>query len=180
MKFQFLLFLSFFLFLTSIPEATARKKRKRISRQWSISLVNGYSLYHKRKSNTEKPHTLTDWEDGQTQKLFSALELSRNFGHFEVGAKIQNTKNSFISPFIKWNLNRNFSRAGIVPSFTLGVTPSILMGVWARASLGVSVNRYMSLEPFLGAYAWHKIIDEPKYAKNNWHLNFGLRINLYY
>ena len=181
MKKNFFIFLSFFLILATVSKTEAKKRKKYFSRKWSISFVNGYSFHHKEnKSNTKDPHTLTDWEDGQTQIFFSAIELSRNFGHFEAGAKIQNTKHTFISPFIKWNLNKNSSRAKIIPSFTLGFTPSILMGSWVRASIGLSVNRSMSIEPFFGAYAWRKIKDHANYIKSNWHLNTGLRINLYY
>ena len=181
MKQQFLLFSLIFLFLAPFSQLEAKKrKRKVFPRKWSLSLVNAYSFHEKGKSNIGEPGTWTDLEDGQTQKFFSALELSRNFGQYEVGAKIQNTKHTFISPFLKWNLNKNYSRASIVPSFTVGVTPSILMGAWLRAGLGLSINRYMSLEPIIGAYAWTKIKDHPKYEKYGWHLHAGLRINLYY
>ena len=182
MKQPFGLFLLFFFLLAPLSEIEAKKRKRRVfPRKWSLSLVNAYHLYAKsKKSNIEIPNTLTDWEDGQTQILFSALELSRNFGHYEIGAKIQNTKHTFLSPFVKWNLNKNYSRAGIVPSLTVGVVPSILMGAWIRASLGFSVNRYMSLEPFIGGYAWRKIKESAKYEPSNLHFNAGLRINLYY
>ena len=180
MKQQLLLFSLVFLCLTPFLKAEAKKKRKTFPRKWSLSLINGYSFYERKKSNRHDPGTWTDWEDGQTQKFFSALELSRNFGRFEVGAKIQNTKHTFISPFLKWNLNKNLSRARIIPSVTVGLVPSILLGMWMRASLGLSISRYMSLEPFIGAYAWSKIKDQPDYEKYSWHLHSGLKINLYY
>ena len=180
MKRQFLLFSLVFLCLTPVLEAEARKRRKVFPRKWSISLVNAYSFYEIKKSNAAEPYTWTDWEDGQTQKFFSALELSRNFGRFEVGAKIQNTKHTFVSPFFKWNLNKNYSKASIVPSFTVGFVPSILLGAWLRASLGLSINRYVSVEPFVGVYAWDKIKDDPKYENYSAHFHTGLKINLYY
>ena len=181
MKQPVLIFSAILLILTPISNVEARKRKRKIfPRKWSISLVNAYSFYELKKPNASTPYTWTDWEDGQTQKFFSALELNRNFGRFEVGAKIQNSKHTFISPFLKWNLNKNYSNASIVPAFTLGFVPSIVMGVWLRASLGLSVNRYLSLEPFVGSYAWHKIKGPPEYEKNSAHFHTGLKINLYY
>ncbi|MCY4321561.1 MAG: hypothetical protein OXC37_04045 [Bdellovibrionaceae bacterium] len=178
------LFLFFLIFVVlspfNIAEAQTKKSRKVFLRKWSLSLVNGYSFYSLKKSNIKKPFSLTDWEDGQTQEFFSALELARNFGLFEIGAKIQNTKQTFISPFLKLNSSKNYSNKNILGSLTFGFTPSILMGAWLRASLSLSVNKYLSLEPFMSIYAWHKIKEHPEYADQNLHLNTGLKINLYY
>lgn len=170
----------FFLLLTPFSKSEARKKRKASNRKWSISTVNGYSFYQDKKSSAEKPGEWSLTGEGQMQSFFSALELSRNFGHFEMGSKIQNKGPAFISPFVKLNFNKNDQRASIIPSITFGLIPSIIFGSWLRASLGLSLNRYMSLEPFLGAYAWYKVKDNPKYEKYNWHLHIGLKINLYY
>ncbi|MDE0092782.1 MAG: hypothetical protein OXN83_05820 [Oligoflexia bacterium] len=179
MKQQLLSLSLIFLFLTSVSKAEARKKRV-FPRKWALSIVNAYSFYEPKKSSIDLPGKWNDFDDGQMKSFFSALELSRNFGQFEVGAKIQNVRSAFISPFFKWNLNKNNSRASIIPAFTAGVVPSLLTGVWLRLSLGLSINRYMSLEPFIGAYAWHKLKENPEYEQYNFHFNSGLKINLYY
>ena len=178
---QLFLFISLFiLFLLPFSKAEARKKRRVSPRKWSFSLVNAYSFYQAKKSGTELPGAWNHTGEGQMHSFFSALEFSRNFGYFEMGAKIQNKGQSFISPFIKGNFNKNNSRASIIPSVTFGLIPSSLFGSWLRLSLGLSLNRYMSLEPFIGAYAWLKVKDNPKYEQYNWHLHSGLKINLYY
>ena len=179
---QLILFLSLFVFLMApFSKAEARKKRKYSARKWSVSMVNGYSFYQAKKSSADRPGEWLLTGEGQMHSFFSALELSRNFGHFEMGAKIQNKGSAFVSPFVKGNFNKNNSRASIIPSVTFGLVPSNgLFGSWLRASLGLSVNRYMSLEPFVGTYAWLKVKDNPKYEKYNWHLHTGLKINLYY
>ena len=185
MKRQFLFLSLILLLLTPFSNSEARKKRKAYSRKWSMSIVSAYSFFELKKPSAQKPGVWDDSVDGQMQDFFSALELSRNFGYFEVGAKIQQSGPAFISPFLKWNLNKNNSRASIIPAFTMGFVPSRLMGSWLRASLGLSINRYMSLEPFVGVYAWYKIQDTgsllaAKYENYNLHFHTGLRINLYY
>ena len=185
MKRQFLFLSLILLFLIPFSESEARKKKRAHSRKWSVSIVNAYSFYELEKPSAQTPGVWDDSVDGQMQDFFSALELSRNFGHFEAGAKIQQSGPAFISPFLKWNLNKNNSRASIVPAFTVGVVPSFIMGVWLRAGLGLSINRYMSLEPFVGLYSWYKIkatgsIKASGYQKYNLHFHSGLKINLYY
>lgn len=161
------------------PIKAEGKKRRAFKRKWSLSLVNGYSFYQKKKPGIKAP---TDWEgiDGQMNLFFSSLEISRNFGLYEIGAKIQNSAPTFVSPFFKWNWNRNNSRARFIPSLTLGIVPYYIMGGWLRMSLALSINRYASIAPFIGAFFWNKIKENPKYEKNNIHLNTGIRINLYY
>ena len=175
-KFSFLLILFCFL----LPLESSAKKRRVFKRKLSISFVSGYTFYEVKKGGVGEKG---DWDfivDGQMDEFFSALEIARNFGRYELGAKIQNLGPTFISPFLKWNLNRNDSRASIIPALTLGVVPSQVMGIWLRLSLGLSLNRYSTIEPFIGTYVWYKVKDNPKYEKYNLHLNAGLRINLYY
>ena len=185
MKKYILLFISLSLCFLVPIESSARKKRRRVyKKKWSISLTNGYSFYqYEKKGDANDPMSIdTNWggQEGQMYSFFSSLDISRNFGYYEVGAKIQNLGPTFVSPFVKINLTKNNSTAKIVPSVTLGVVPSFLAGVWLRAGLGLSLNRYISFTPFVGAYAWHKLKEDPKYEKLNLHVNTGLSINLYY
>ena len=184
----FLLLICFF-----IPLESTAKKRRIFKRKLSISYVSGYTFHSQKKPGVG---VTGDWGkilDGQMDSFFSALEVARNFGRYELGAKIQNLGPAFVTPFVKWNWNKNSSRASIIPALTFGVVPSHAMGVWLRLSLGLSLNRYSAIEPFIGTYAWYKIKDIPnpgnekikdisnaKYEKYNFHFNTGLRINLYY
>ena len=174
-----ILFLILITFCFLIPVESSAKKRRVFKRKWSISLANGYSYYWLKKASVRKT---TEWGDleGQMHLFFSALEISRNMGYYEIGAKIQHLGPTFVSPFFKVNLNKNNSRAFIIPSLTVGVVPSHVMGVWLRLSLALSLNRYMSIAPFAGTYAWYKLKDDAEYEKFNIHLNAGLKINLYY
>ena len=174
-----ILFLILITFCFLVPVESSAKKRRVFKRKWSISLVNGYSYYWQKKASGRK---ITEWGDleGQMHPFFSALEISRNMGYYEIGAKIQHLGPTFVSPFLKWNWNKNNSRASIIPSLTVGVVPSHIMGVWLRLNLALSLNRYMSIAPFAGAYAWYKFKDDPLYEKSSLHLNAGLRINFYY
>ena len=174
-----LVFLAFFLCFLAPMESSA-KKRRVFLRKRSLSFTNGLTFHQLKKSSAKDPLKEPWGEiDGQMQAFFSSLEMARNLGRYEIGAKIQ-TNPIFVSPFFKWNFNKNNSRASIIPSLTIGFIPSYLMGCWLRLSLGLSLNRYVSLEPFLGGYAWYKIKNLASYERYNWHLNTGLRINLYY
>jgi len=161
-----------------IPTESSARKRKRLSRSWSISTVNGYSFYQIKKPSAKDP---TAWGnlDGQMHKYFSALEISRNMGYYEFGARIQNLGYNFVTPFMTWNMMKNNYKTPIVTSFSLGVTPSHIAGLWLRFNLALSINRYISLSPFIGAYVWYKTIDDPEYEKQNIHLNAGLQIKLF-
>ena len=176
MKKQFLFFILVSLCFLS-PVESSVKKRRVFSRKWSLSLTNGYSFRQHKKSVE-----ILDLGDTEgINRFFSSLEISRNFGYYEVGARIQSSNHlPFVSPFLKWNGNKNNSRAHIVPSLTWGIVPSHLMGSWLRLGLGLSLNSYVSISPFMGVYAWYKIKDDPKYNKYNFYLNAGLRISLYY
>ena len=185
MKRQFLFLSLILLFLTPFSKSEARKKRRVNPRKWSVSIVSAYSFFELKKPSAQTPGEWDNSADGQMHDFFSALELSRNFGSFEAGARIQQSGPAFISPFLKWNLNKNHSRASIIPAFTIGVVPAFIMGSWMRASLGLSINRYMSLEPFVGVYAWYKIqatgsVSAAKYEDYNLHFHSGLKVNLYY
>ena len=176
MKKIFLFFIFVSLCFLSPVESSA-KKRRVFPRKWSLSLINGYSFYE-HKTSAENPLSLG--VEG-INRFFSSLEISRNFGYYEIGARIQHSDSlPFVSPFLKWNGNKNNSKAHIVPSLTWGIVPSHLMGSWLRLGLALSLNPYVSISPFMGVYTWYKIKDDPKYNKYNFYLNAGLRINLYY
>lgn len=170
--------------LVSIPmEAFAKKRSKIFKRKLGVSIVNAYTFHsYKDRPNVYAPkdagRLITG--DGQMYKFFSALEIARNYRNYEIGARIQLISTTFISPFLKWNLIKNDSRATIVPSLTIGLVPSQIMGGWLRAGLALSLNRYSSVEAFTGAYLWQKIGDIAEYEKNGYHFNAGLKINLYY
>ena len=181
----FLVFLSLF-FLVPF-ESSAKKKRRVYKKKWAISFTNGYNIRQipNRKIGIRDPLELNnkDWGylEGQMHVFFSSLDISRNFGYYEFGAKIQNLGPTFISPFFKWNLNKNNSRASIIPSVSLGLVPSRIMGAWLRLGLGLSWNPYVSFAPFVGTYAWYKIKEDGgRYEKWALHFNAGLSLVLYY
>ena len=182
------LLLLVFLFISVTFSAEAnQKKRKVFKRRLSISFVSAYTLHSYPKKLTPDPFQPGQIPqkpilgDSQIESVFSALEISRNFGFYEVGVRIQNTFSSFVSPFFKWNVIKNYSQSRIVPSLTVGVTPSsVLMGSWLRVGMGVSLNRYLSLEPFLGSYIYYKIAEHGLYEKWNSYFHAGLRFSLYY
>ena len=174
-----LLFLSFMSLCFLLPSHSSFAKKKRVfKKNWSFSIVNGYTFHQQKKASARD---VTEWGDleGQMHPFFSSLEISRNLGYYEIGAKIQNLGPTFISPFFKWNWRKNNSKASIVPALTLGFVPSHIMGSWLRMEVGLSLNSYVSIAPFAGVFAWYKIKDDAKYEKHNFHLNAGLRISLY-
>jgi len=165
------------------PMDSLAKKKRYSKRAFSLSLVNAYTFYSSLSSTSvygpKDAGQLIDG-DGQMESVFSSLELARNFGRYELGARIQNISKTFISPFFKLNLIKNDSRYPLIPSFTLGLVPSELLGSWLRASLALKLNHHSSLEPFLGFYAWYKLTEMPEYEKSGYHFHTGLRINLYF
>ena len=182
MKLKFLFFLMISLFY---PIDSFAKKKRYSKRAFSISLINAYTFHSSNNpsSNVYGPKDAGQLiaGDGQMYPVFSALELARNFGRFELGARIQNTFKTFVSPFLKWNLIKNYSRYPIIPSFTLGVVPSQLLGSWLRVSLAFKLSHHSSLEPFIGSYGWYKLsANLPEYEKSGYHFHTGLRINLYF
>lgn len=180
MKLRFLFFLMISLFY---PIDSFAKKKRYSKRAFSISLVNAYTFHSSNQSSNvygpKDAGRLIDG-DGQMYSVFSALELARNFGRFELGARIQNISKTFVSPFLKWNLIKNYSKSPVIPSFTLGVVPSELLGSWLRAGLAFKLSHYSSMEPFIGCYGWYKLTDLPNYEKSGYHFHTGLRINLYF
>lgn len=175
----FCLLISLSLFMPFKTEA--KKKRKKNPRKWSLSIVNAYGFYNFPNKKGSQRQVL-EWGDvdGPMHPFFSSLEISRNFGYYEAGARIQDSGPVFVSPFFKWNVFKNKGRPFLVPAVTFGLAPSHIMGIWLRISTGFSLNSYISLEPFIGASAYYKLKEDPKYEKYNIHLNTGLRINLYY
>jgi len=187
MKNRILLSLLLSLLIVIPVESSAKRRIKTSTRKWSVSIVNGYSfaVSPKRKGIQNSKPSKRDpfvWEDpdGQMHPFFSSLEISRNMGYCEIGAKIQNLGPTFISPFFKLNFPKNNSRAVIMPSLTLGIAPSHIMGAWLRLGIGSSFHRYVSITPFIGVFSWRKIQDDARYEKNGRHCNTGLKINLYY
>lgn len=174
-----ILFLTLITFCFLAPVESLAKRKKVFKRKWAFSITNAYTFDSLKK--TTSANDPFKWEDleGQMQSFFSALEISRNMGSYEVGAKIQHKGIAFVSPFFKWNINKNNSRSSVVPAITLGVVPSHIMGGWLRLELAVSLNRYVSLAPFIGSYAWYEIKDSPQYEKYDAHFNVGLKISLY-
>ena len=162
-----------------IPVESSAKRRLYKKKKWSLSVTTGYTLYRKNKGSQR---ALFSWEDqeGQMHEFFSSLDIARNFGYYEIGAKIQNTGVAFVSPFFKWNVNKNTAKASIIPSVTVGIVPANTMGAWLRVNLSLALNRYVSFTPFVGAYTWYRIKNDPKYEKGNFLVNTGLSINLYY
>ncbi len=185
MKHQILFFLLLSLCFFIPVEADARKKRRLIvSRKWSISIVNGWTFAKAPKDATKETSSTETWDldlDGQMLTYFSSLEISRNFGYYEIGAKIQQTGFNFVSPFFTWNIFKNNSKALFIPSLTVGITPFHVFGGWMRAGLGLSFSRYFSATPFVGFFAWRKITSEiSKVNAKGRHWNTGIRISLYY
>lgn len=180
MKKQFLFYLLVSIFLLT-PFQVGAKKRKKFQKRWSLSVVNAYGFHNfpNKKGSERKPLEWGDL-DGPMHPFFSSLEISRNLGYYEIGAKIQDSGPAFVSPFLKWNLIKNKGRKFFIPALTFGVVPSHIMGVWLRLGAGFSLNPYISFSPFIGASAYYKLKDDAKYEKYNIHLNTGLRINLYY
>jgi len=179
LKVLFLLLISLF-----YPIDSLAKKKKYSKRAFSLSLVNGYTFYPSRLSSAHS-FNLDDagqliYGDGQMYSpFFSSLELARNFGRYELGARIQNISEAFITPFLKWNFIKNHSKYPLIPSLTWGVVPSRLLGSWLRASLALRLSHQSSLEPFLGFYGWYNL-GLIGFEKSGYHFHAGLRINLYF
>lgn len=158
--------------------ADARKRPK--NRTWSLSIASGYTFYNLKEKNSPAASTEVSGYDGQMNTYFSALEISRNFGYYEVGGKIQLFDHTFISPFFKFNFFRNHRRARIVPSLTLGVVPSPLWGGYARFGLSWFLNPHFSIRPFCGIYGWSRGKPRKDYIKHNIHINAGIAISIYF
>ena len=156
------------------------KKRKRTPK-WSASVTNGYTFYSDKKFNVDS-ETVSDWNhfEGQMNTYFSSLDISRNFDRYELGAKIQFMGSTFVSPFFKWNIVKQSKKIRIKPSITLGVVPHSLFGAYLRFNFGINLNRYVTLNPFVGVHGWYKLDDDPKYEKHNYHANAGFSLSLYY
>ena len=145
----FSFFLIYLAFLVS-PPSEAKKRRRKI-RKWSVSTTNGYT-FHQRKKDAGSVSTF----GGQMDAFFSSFEMTRNFGHYEVGLRLQQSQAVFASPFVKFNFIKNRRRNDFVPFMILGVSPSALLGVYARVGLNLFFYRYFSLSPFVGSYVWFK------------------------
>lgn len=159
--------------------AFAAQKKSRYLSKWSVALTNGYTFYENKKSGVGEAGS---WGgvDGQMNLFFSSIEIARNFNNYEIGGKIQLLGPSFVSPFVKWNIIRQSKSTIFKPSIMLGVVPSELFGVYARVNFGLQWNHYITLNPFVGVYSWYKIAENPKYEKQNLHVNAGFSLNLYF
>ena len=172
-------------------EAAKRKRRKKPIRTWSVSVSSGYNLFKRLSNKAQRPDASksSQWissspetnirRDGQMHKFFSSLDLARNFGHYELGAKIQFTGEAFVSPFIKWNMTKNRYKTAILPSLTFGVAPSHQFGAYLRLSLGLALNRRAMIHPFLGCYGWFKATKEVISEKWGLYANAGLSLSLF-
>jgi len=159
-------------------ESLGKRKKKR-SPKWSISISNGYTFYSPKKSSVEG---FKFWShlDGQMNMHFSSLELGRNFGSYELGGRLQMVGPSFVSPYFKWNIVNKNNKITFKPSLVFGLVPSHLVGGYIRFQLGWRVNSYLVLNPFVGAYAWYKLIENIEYEQFNYHINGGLSVNLFF
>ena len=159
----------------------SKLKKKTFPRKWSISSVNGYTFYngYNQKSGSAEPY---EWAyvEGKMHPYFSALEIARIQGWYDFGIRIQNTGFLFVSPFFTWNLRKNHTRIRVLPSLTLGVVPSHILGAWLRFSLGFGISRHVSLAPFLSFMYWTKVGEDPDYEKRDSHAHLGLQLLLYY
>ena len=178
-----LVFLFAGLLLAASLSADARKRKKRRSglRKWSVTAVNGYSfLQTERPRESEKPPPAYD---GQMKSYFSSLDLARNFGYFEAGARLQFYEEAFVSPFIKWNFIKNTRRRTFIPYMITGLSISSLGGVYARLGLSLFFKRYFALSPFVGTYFWYKMRGESKvlkpYSDYNWLFHGGMSLSIY-
>ena len=158
--------------------AEARKKIK--NRTWSLSITNGYTFYNLKEKNSPDASTEPSGYDGQMNTVFSSLEISRNFGYYEVGGKLQLFDHTFISPFFKINFRRNHKRARFIPSLIFGIVPSPLWGGYARIGFSWFSNSRLSFRPFIGVYGWHRSKPNKHYIKYNIHMNTGLTISIYF
>ena len=171
----------------SSEAARKRKRRKKAIRTWSVSVTSGYTLYQRFAEKARRPTNskaagwggLEDRPEGQMHKLFSSLDLARNFGSYELGGKVQLAGHAFVSPFFKWNMAKNRYRTAIVPSLTVGIVPSSLTGVWLRLNLGLAIGRRAMLHPFVGAYGWAKTSKEAVTEKWGVHFNTGMTMSMY-
>ena len=158
--------------------AEGRSRSK--NRTWSLSIANGYTFYNLKDKNSPDPSTELSGYDGQMNPLFSSLEISRNFGYYEVGGKLQLFDYTFISPFLKINFRRNHRRARMIPSLIFGVVPSPLWGGYVRGGFSWFLNSRLSFRPFVGVYGWYRSKPNKHYIKHNIHMNTGITISIYF
>ena len=164
---------------------------------WSFSLVSGYTVKSPRKSFSlvsgyivKSPRksvglSLSDWTggDGQMRQFFSALEIARLLGRYEVGARIQNIGPTFITPFMKVNFRKGgrSRRFALRPSLSFGLVPFSIMGFWSRAELEIALRQELGISPFVGLYSFIKIVEDPRYEDViPLFANVGIRLSLYY
>ena len=159
--------------------AGAKRKARADGRKWSVSFTNGRTFHNLKEKNSPAVSTDLSGYDGQMNPFFSSLEISRNFGYYEIGGRLQVFDYAFVSPFVKINLRKNHLRARLIPSLIFGVVPSPLLGGYARAGLSWFINPYTSFRPFFGIYSWYRRNPHKHYIKFNLHLNFGLTVTVY-
>ena len=154
-----------------------KKRKRRKLRKWSIAASNGYT-FHQRTASMSGSEKLIAY-DGQMKSYFSALEVARNYGRYEVGSRIQFYEEAFASPFVKVNFIKNYKRNAFVPFLTVGISPSSLAGVYARLGLNMFFKRYYSFSPFVGTYFWINTRKLSNYQKYNFHLNGGISLAIH-
>ena len=160
------------------PVSEAKKKSK--LRKWSLSFVNGTTVWELRKIGATIGSDALG-TDGQMNASFAYLEFARNFGYYELGGKIQVFRQTFVSPFIKLNFVKNTRKSRFIPFVSLGVVPSHLFGGYGKFGINLFVNRYVALTPFVGAFGWYKIkASATKYEKHSVHANGGVALSLYF
>ena len=188
-----LFFLCFSLFLPHITEAKKssisikkmkkkkKSKKRGKKRTWSISGVSGYTFYnhYNKKGGSAEPY---EWAyvDGAMHPYFSALEISRTQGWYDLGLRIQNTGALFVSPFFTWNFRKNRTPLRFLPSLTLGVVPSHILGAWVRFNLELGLSSHISLSPFISSLIWVKVGEDLDYEEEDIHAHVGLKLKLYY
>ena len=173
----------FFILFFLLPAALTsfRASSRKNPSLWSISVVSGYTVWPSKKSTKDSIH---EWwgGDGQMSLFFSALEISRKFGRYEAGARIQNTGPTFVTPFFKWNFKkRRPHHFALIPSMSFGLVPYHIMGFWLRAEMEFSFRRELGIAPFTGLFTRFKLKDDPQYESGTFiFANTGLRLSLYY
>ena len=175
MKSAFVFLFAGLILATSLSAEARKRKRRSGLRKWSVSAVNGYTFFQ-----TERPRSKQQAYDGQMKSFFSSLEVARNFGRFEAGARLQFYEEAFVSPFIKLNFIKNTKRRAFIPFMITGLSLSSLTGVYARLGLSLFFKRYFAFSPFVGTYFWYNTRGLSDYSDYNLLINGGASLSLHF